>query len=415
MIRRPPRSTLFPYTTLFRSRVRHGVGSRRGRRRLPEERPDLADNDEEDGEDRGDDDDAAEDDQARGPAVEDDATARPRPRDFAQHIGPDGHLLDLVELFLGDRRGDGEVAVLDDHCLAILGQHELHELQRHRIERLARRLVDVDVEKPRERIRSGVGVIGVRLVAPGAFLLGERDGADTGGRIADAAVARGVTIHRHALDHRRRARLLLHLVLVVAVLQRVLLEKPVRSGGRVAALETDRPAGPLSGQAELAPRLDVFLVPGPPRLREDRIDLRQGQALDRVVLVDEHGEGVDRGADRRRLVAVLLLELVDLGPLHRAGYRAELSGARDQRRRRRGRALALDLDLGVGVKLVERLSPERHEVVERVRADARDVAADSADRLVRRERRVGLWGSRRERQGPAGRDDYRQPRHAYLL
>src|SRR3712207_8326116 len=35
MIRRPPRSTLFPYTTLFRSRVRHraGLGGRpRGRR-----------------------------------------------------------------------------------------------------------------------------------------------------------------------------------------------------------------------------------------------------------------------------------------------------------------------------------------------------------------------------------------------
>src|SRR2546430_3201258 len=26
MIRRPPRSTLFPYTTLFRSRVRHAAG-----------------------------------------------------------------------------------------------------------------------------------------------------------------------------------------------------------------------------------------------------------------------------------------------------------------------------------------------------------------------------------------------------
>src|SRR5256885_12410649 len=26
MIRRPPRSTLFPYTTLFRSRLDHGVG-----------------------------------------------------------------------------------------------------------------------------------------------------------------------------------------------------------------------------------------------------------------------------------------------------------------------------------------------------------------------------------------------------
>src|SRR3712207_7591580 len=30
MIRRPPRSTLFPYTTLFRSRARHGGHRRRG-------------------------------------------------------------------------------------------------------------------------------------------------------------------------------------------------------------------------------------------------------------------------------------------------------------------------------------------------------------------------------------------------
>src|SRR5947209_14648477 len=31
MILRPPRSTLFPYTTLFRSRAQHGVSSRRER------------------------------------------------------------------------------------------------------------------------------------------------------------------------------------------------------------------------------------------------------------------------------------------------------------------------------------------------------------------------------------------------
>src|SRR3712207_6915583 len=30
MIRRPPRSTLFPYTTLFRSLVVHGLGARTG-------------------------------------------------------------------------------------------------------------------------------------------------------------------------------------------------------------------------------------------------------------------------------------------------------------------------------------------------------------------------------------------------
>src|SRR3989442_11729723 len=33
MIRRPPRSTLFPYTTLFRSRRRHGAGPAAAARR----------------------------------------------------------------------------------------------------------------------------------------------------------------------------------------------------------------------------------------------------------------------------------------------------------------------------------------------------------------------------------------------
>src|SRR2546422_5934372 len=37
MIRRPPRSTLFPYTTLFRSRS--GRGNRRGRLGCPQPRP----------------------------------------------------------------------------------------------------------------------------------------------------------------------------------------------------------------------------------------------------------------------------------------------------------------------------------------------------------------------------------------
>src|SRR2546426_7355014 len=38
MIRRPPRSTLFPYTTLFRSRIRGGVGPDEGQ---PVARPPL--------------------------------------------------------------------------------------------------------------------------------------------------------------------------------------------------------------------------------------------------------------------------------------------------------------------------------------------------------------------------------------
>src|SRR2546429_219133 len=38
MIRRPPRSTLFPYTTLFRSLQPHGDGIVVGPKRLPDER-----------------------------------------------------------------------------------------------------------------------------------------------------------------------------------------------------------------------------------------------------------------------------------------------------------------------------------------------------------------------------------------
>src|SRR5438105_11898476 len=39
MLRRPPRSTLFPYTTLFRSRAAHGAARRRGRHALCATRP----------------------------------------------------------------------------------------------------------------------------------------------------------------------------------------------------------------------------------------------------------------------------------------------------------------------------------------------------------------------------------------
>src|SRR5258708_29889736 len=42
MIRRPPRSTLFPYTTLFRSRPSAGyLPARRDRRRPPQRGPEL--------------------------------------------------------------------------------------------------------------------------------------------------------------------------------------------------------------------------------------------------------------------------------------------------------------------------------------------------------------------------------------
>src|SRR6266446_1914653 len=299
-------------------------------------------------------------------------------------------LLDLVLLFLRDGRGDREVAVLDDTLLPLARNDELDELAGQRVERLAGRLVDVHVEKARQGIAARVGVVRRRLDALAAVLLGQRHRAHAGRGVANAAVADAVAVHRDALDDRRRARLLLDLVLVVAVLERVLLEEAVGARGRVAAVEAQRPVGPLTRQPELTPRPEVVLCALTTRLREDGVDLDDREARDRVVLVHEHGERVHRRADRRGLVAVLLLERVDFRALHLARHRPELRGAADERGRRRRRALALDLDLGVGIKLLEALRPVGHEVVEGIRADARDVAAHAAHRLVGREVRIEL-------------------------
>src|SRR3990167_2231996 len=52
---------------------------------------------------------------------------------------PMAMLLDLVDLFLGHRGGDREIAVLDHHFLTLLREHQLDELSGRRIERLARK------------------------------------------------------------------------------------------------------------------------------------------------------------------------------------------------------------------------------------------------------------------------------------
>src|SRR6266542_1640562 len=324
-------------------------------------------------------------------------------------------LLDLRELFLRDRGRNGGVAVLDHALLALPGEDHLHEFSGQWIERLAGRLVDVDEEEARHGIGPGVGVVSSGLDTLAAVLLAERHGPHPGRGVADPAVSRREAVHRHALDHRRRSRLLLDGVLVIAVLHHVLLEEAVGARGRVAPVEAGGLLGPLAGQPELTPRHHILLVPGPARLREDRVPLAHAEALDGVVLVDEDDESVDGRPDRQRLVAELLLELVDLGPLHLPRHRAQLGRARDEGRRSRRRSLALDLDLGVGIEAAEALRPVRHEVVERVRADTRDVAADAADRLVGLQSWIQLHLAAGHRQARPEHGDPEDHRHDRLL
>src|SRR6266849_8525345 len=169
-------------------------------------------------------------------------------------------LLNLRQLFLRDRGGDREVAVLDHALLPFLGDDHLHEFPRQRIERLAGRLVDVDEEEARHRVGPGVGVVGGGLHALAAVLLAERHRPHAGRGVADPAVAGAEAVDRGALNHRRGARLLLDRVLVVAILHDVLFEEAVGARGRVAAVEADGLPRPLPGEPELPPRVDVLLV-----------------------------------------------------------------------------------------------------------------------------------------------------------
>ena len=133
-------------------------------------------------------------------------------------------------------------------------------------------------------------------------------------------------ILRHAVDHGRRAGLLLDRVLVVALQQGVLLEIGVCAAGRVSAVEADR----QSAQSPVRPTWPQVVMSAKPLLRVlEKMPSSCGkrQAVDRVVLVHVDGQAVQRHADPRRLEAMLLLEGVLFLGLHLARHRAELGGA----------------------------------------------------------------------------------------
>ena len=83
--------------------------------------------------------------------------------------------------------------------------------------------------------------------------------------------------------------------------------------------------------------------------------------------------------NRGGFISEFSFEGIDLGTFHRAGHRSKLRGAFDQGRRSRARSLAFDLDFDVGILFAKSFSPEGHEIVERIRADAVDIAGHPAD------------------------------------
>jgi len=125
--------------------------------------------------------------------------------------------------------------------------------------------------------------------------------------------------------------------------------------------------------------LDIFLVSPPPTFGEDRVHLRHRHAFDRVVLVHIDGESIDRHRERRRFIFVFPFKGVHLGGFHGPGHRPDLRRAFDQGRRGGAGPFALDLNFDVGILLAEAFRPQRHQIVQRIRADTVEVARDAGD------------------------------------
>ena len=104
--------------------------------------------------------------------------------------------------------------------------------------------------------------------------------------------------------------------------------------------------------------------------------------------MDEDGEGVDGDRDARGLVAELGGEGGDLGGLHLAAHRADLSDPGSEGDRRGARALAFDLDFHVGILGLEAFAPEGHQVVQGVGTHGVEVTRNTGGHGVSRDLRV---------------------------
>src|SRR5690606_2902771 len=131
-----------------------------------------------------------------------------------------------------------------------------------------------------------------------------------------ARIANGVQGAGDRLHHGSRTRLFVNVGLEVAFAQGFFLEVAISAGYRVTTEQLQRLGSPLARQADVAPGLHVAGTTAQAGAGEDGIHLFDGQALDRVVLVHEYGQGIDSHRNGSRLVAVLLFERLDLAVLH---------------------------------------------------------------------------------------------------
>ncbi len=140
-------------------------------------------------------------------------------------------------------------------------------------------------------------------------------------------------------------------------------------------------------QANIAPALWHLLCAAQPGHGEQRIQLRLTDGRQRIVLINHHHQRIHRHRHRQRCITIARDKQLTLIHLHRPAHGAKLSGPCGQRGRRRRRSRRLHLHVDTRRLTAEIFAPQRHQVAQRVRAHAAQVAGQHA-LLSRRQQRA---------------------------
>ena len=240
-------------------------------------------------------------------------------------------------------------------------------------------MIDVNVEVAGDGVTEVLGVLLHWL--DGTAPEGNWQRLDPRSLVTNAAVANPGQILFHTLHHRGGARLLFDAGFVVALVEDQFFEETVGTGRAVTAVDADRFVFPFAAQSQIAPFGNI-LPPALARTRENGVGLLHGERFDGIVLVHVDRQGIESHGDQTGLVTIFLFEGVDFLRLHLAAHRTELGGAGNQGRRGGGGTFAFDLNFHVGIMLGEGFGPERHQVVQRIRADGIEISRDPADGFV---------------------------------
>src|SRR6266850_769022 len=173
--------------------------------------------------------------------------------------------------------------VVEHHLLSLAAENETEELVERERERLARRLVDVEVDQPAERIRGERDALVRRSLWDVSGIGDKRQDPHALVEVGDAGIGDAVSVVGHVLRHGEDQFLEDDVLAPFAppslVAQDALADELLETVPRLDPVGMDRPVRPLAAKSQIAPAANRLRPAVTPR-RIDAVDLLEGELLD---------------------------------------------------------------------------------------------------------------------------------------